>query len=89
MTGITYITGYRMRHCFTKRRHVIVATQTAVCSLIVYKGYYHRNPHISAMAGFTQITGHRMGYRFKGTGTDAIMTTGTGARLPCYGGMIE
>ena len=75
MTSIAHITGRWMSAAFAYGCGVVVTTHTSIAGLTVIKRQYYGQPGRVVMAQLTLITGHRMGGRFKSSGTAAIMAT--------------
>ena len=89
MAGVAHIGGDRMRSVFTHRSGAVVTVTALIGGLVMGKRYDYRHPHIAGMTGFAHVAGQRVCPRLEGARTDAIVTTGAGTRLPCYGGMIK
>ena len=67
----------------------VMAVLTQVRGFRMVKGCDRWNPTRAYMTGFAEITGHRMGRRFKRPGTYAIVTTHAGTGLSRYQGVIK
>ena len=66
-----------------------MAVSAGIRGLTVIERCQHWNPHAGVVTGLAQVCRQRMVGGFKCARADAIMTAGTGARLPRDGGMIE
>ena len=74
---------------FARGGGTVVTIGAGVRGLVVIERRQHRSPHAGVMTGFAQVCRQRMVGGFKCARADAIMTAGTGARLPRNGGVIE
>ena len=67
-----------MGQCLTGSAHTVMAINTTVSGLAMVKGNNQSAPYRTDMTGFTKIACHRMGGRFQGPGTYAIVASTTG-----------
>ena len=89
---MTNIAGFRrgnMSGTLTDSNGTIMTVLTHICRLSVIKWHDDRYPQISGMASIALFAGHWMGGRFVSARTHPVMTTGTVACLPGYGGVIK
>jgi len=89
MTGVTRQGGGNMGRAFTGGHDIVVAVGAGGGGLAVVYGDQGGHPHIGAVATIAEVTGHRMGGRFKSAGTATVVTTGLCTGLPGHHGMIE
>ena len=89
MTGVTRQGGGNMGRAFAGGHDIVVAVGAGGGGLAVVYGDQGGHPHIGAVATIAEVTGHRMGGRFKSAGTATVVTTGLCTGLPGHHGMIE
>ena len=89
MAGIARQGGGNMTRAFTCGNDVVVAVGALIRGLAVVDGDQSGPPHIGAVTTIAEVAGHRMGCRFKGTDTTAIMATALGTRLPGHYCMVK
>jgi len=89
MAGVTRQGGGNMGRPFAGGCDVVVAVGTLIRGLAVVDGDQSGPPHIGAVTTIAEVAGHRMGCRFKGTDTTAIMATALGTRLPGHYCMVK
>ena len=74
---------------FASSGGTVMAVSAGIRGLTVIERCQHWNPHAGVVTGLAQVCRQRMVGGFKCARADAIMTAGTGARLPRYGGVIK
>ena len=89
MAAIAVVGRRRVQRAFTGGGVTVVAATALIRRLGVINRRVQWNPCIAGVTGVTQVCGERMCRRLKRMRANAIMTTGTGARLSCHRGMIE